>query len=228
MALNVTETLIDKTAAFILTLASMTALGGVPTDFKELAETGVVVAGLVGLGAYRATVKERRACEKAIRKVREAWPKQYQADWEDAEGLARAIDKLNVLRVELVRQAVHHLQGHLLEAAQNGIAEWLSWSIWSKRRCADVRAADGQPTVGRSPPSELREAIADGRRRGIHLVGLGLGPATAHVADFYAPHFVAQIPPENFARAIGGAVVGALSRRTAAASGSERPALAAP
>lgn len=71
--------------------------------------------------------------------------------------------------------------------------------------------SDGRPEGRRSKAADLHAAVAEVSRR-LHIVGLGLGKGTAHVKEFY-PHAVADIPPEEFARAIGSVVTSALSRQ---------------
>jgi hypothetical protein len=69
--------------------------------------------------------------------------------------------------------------------------------------------SDGRPEGRRSTAGDLHAAIAEVSRR-LHIVGLGLGKGTSHVTEFY-PHAVADIPPEDLARAIGNAVITAVN-----------------
>ena len=63
-----------------------------------------------------------------------------------------------------------------------------------------VVISDGQP-VGPNAEENLYRAIADVKTR-VHLIGLGLGPDTSHVEQFY-PHAKGSIPLNNLAKEIG-------------------------
>jgi hypothetical protein len=71
--------------------------------------------------------------------------------------------------------------------------------------------SDGRPAGKHSNADDLRAAVDQVSRR-VHLIGLGLGSGTAHVKEFY-PRAVADIPPEEFANAIGEVVAAALNSR---------------
>jgi nitric oxide reductase activation protein len=73
-----------------------------------------------------------------------------------------------------------------------------------------IVVSDGEPSTGEEGVKALHAAIAAARRRGVHVIGLGLGADTRHVASYYKPHFVAEIPAGRFATAIGDVVLGAL------------------
>jgi hypothetical protein len=63
--------------------------------------------------------------------------------------------------------------------------------------------SDGHPAAVGDAEGRLREAVARwGRpRSGVHLVGVGVGPGTTHVADFY-PDGLANVAPRDLPRAL--------------------------
>lgn len=69
--------------------------------------------------------------------------------------------------------------------------------------------SDGLPTVpyydddGEKASALLRSAIDEARRAGFQLVGLGLGPDTALMTDFFQPHAVAEIPLASLPGTLG-------------------------
>jgi hypothetical protein len=63
--------------------------------------------------------------------------------------------------------------------------------------------SDGQPSGPRDPQATLRQAVAEVEADGrVHLVGLGLGPGTGHVARYYA-HHAAAVPLPAFPSTLG-------------------------
>lgn len=64
--------------------------------------------------------------------------------------------------------------------------------------------SDGRPSGRRSNVADLRRAIErfSGREYDLTLFGLGLGPGTNHVKEFY-PNAIADIPVDGFARELG-------------------------
>ncbi len=70
--------------------------------------------------------------------------------------------------------------------------------------------SDGQPHGRHSTPRDLVDAVASLTARGLAPVGIGLGPDTSHVADYYR-HHLAEVPLAELARRLGG-VVGDLLR----------------
>ncbi len=65
--------------------------------------------------------------------------------------------------------------------------------------------SDGLPEGRHSSPDDLHSAVKElrGRGAGLKLIGIGLGPGTEHVEDFY-PESVASVPVPRFAQEIGG------------------------
>jgi Mg-chelatase subunit ChlD len=61
--------------------------------------------------------------------------------------------------------------------------------------------SDGRPEGSRSTADDLTRAVARLSKE-LSLVGLGIGPGTEHVRDFY-PHHLASIPLESLPRRIG-------------------------
>lgn len=61
--------------------------------------------------------------------------------------------------------------------------------------------SDGRPEGRRSTEQDLKQAIAQIQKMGIHLRALGLGPGTDHVSEYYA-HSISNVPLEEFASAI--------------------------
>lgn len=62
--------------------------------------------------------------------------------------------------------------------------------------------SDGAPSGGRATEESLHAAVKVVTARGIFLFGLGLGPQTAHVTNFY-PQALANIPVEKLALKLG-------------------------
>lgn len=62
--------------------------------------------------------------------------------------------------------------------------------------------SDGCPNGRRSITEDLRDSVAWTRQRGIKLVGLGIGNATEHVDDFYAPSSRSNIDLTSFAEVL--------------------------
>ncbi len=67
--------------------------------------------------------------------------------------------------------------------------------------------SDGVPEGVRSTADDLRQVIADlmGYGPGLQLLGIGLGPDTNHVKDFY-PQSIANVPVERLAEEIGAVI----------------------
>ncbi len=67
-----------------------------------------------------------------------------------------------------------------------------------------LAVSDGQPTGGGDPEADLQRAIAtlSTAGQGLKLIGIGLGPNTGHVTDYY-PQAVANVPVPEFAQRIG-------------------------
>jgi cobalamin biosynthesis protein CobT len=91
----------------------------------------------------------------------------------------------------------------LLEAAD----DLLAWSAVDRLL---IVVSDGLPEGRRSSEDDLRTAVRKLRARGdgLKLIGIGLGPETEHVKDFY-PESIANVPVSRLATEIGG-----LLRRT--------------
>lgn len=67
--------------------------------------------------------------------------------------------------------------------------------------------SDGEPAGARSSPADLVRAVAKVTGRGdIHLIGLGLGQGTGHVARYY-PVAIADVPEKDFPVRIGGLIL---------------------
>ena len=62
--------------------------------------------------------------------------------------------------------------------------------------------SDGEPSGPGDAADELRRAVDDVVAAGLHLVGVGLGPGTQHVARFYPDH-LAEVPLHAFPVALG-------------------------
>jgi hypothetical protein len=70
--------------------------------------------------------------------------------------------------------------------------------------------SDGEPSGPRDPEGALRQAVDRVlRTTDVLLVGVGLGPATDHVARFYPTH-LASVPLDGFPAALGACVDGLL------------------
>lgn len=69
--------------------------------------------------------------------------------------------------------------------------------------------SDGRPCGKHSDSGELKEAVRIVTGQGIDLVGLGVGPGTEHVTDFY-PKSRADIPLDRLAQAVTGVLESAL------------------
>jgi hypothetical protein len=84
----------------------------------------------------------------------------------------------------------------LLEAAE----ELLSQPV---RQRVLIVVSDGLPEGRRSTPDDLRNAVGElSGIRGLRLVGIGLGPHTDHVRDYY-PESIANVRPGRLAEEIG-------------------------
>ncbi len=71
--------------------------------------------------------------------------------------------------------------------------------------------SDGHPEGRHSTPRDLKAAIAEVRESGVGLVGVGLGPGTRHVAEYYPDH-LAEVPLGDLAQQLGG-IIGRLVTR---------------
>jgi hypothetical protein len=70
-----------------------------------------------------------------------------------------------------------------------------------------VVVSDGEPAGERSSPADLVRAVAKVTGRGdIHLIGLGLGQGTGHVAKYY-PVSIANVSEGEFPAKIGGLIL---------------------
>jgi hypothetical protein len=66
-----------------------------------------------------------------------------------------------------------------------------------------IVVSDGLPEGRRSRPEDLHRAVASlACLRGLRLVGIGLGPNTEHVRDFY-PESITSVAPDRLAGEIG-------------------------
>jgi len=74
-----------------------------------------------------------------------------------------------------------------------------------------VVISDGYPAGEHSGPLELVDAVSQLtlREDALTLVGVGIGPDTAHVREFY-PQAVADVPVGSFARTIAALLEDAL------------------
>ncbi len=88
--------------------------------------------------------------------------------------------------------------GPCLREAAEGLLEW------SATDHVLLVVSDGQPEGRRSNADDLRKTIAALREEGdgLKLIGVGLGPNTGHVKEYY-PESVADVPVEKFADEIG-------------------------
>jgi len=75
-----------------------------------------------------------------------------------------------------------------------------------------IVVSDGRPEGRRSNALDLSCAIRDVAREDIALVGVGLGPGTQHVSDYYPDH-LAEVPVERFATRLGQVLSHMLLRR---------------
>ncbi len=74
-----------------------------------------------------------------------------------------------------------------------------------------IAISDGLPEGHRSTAVDLTNAVGElSRERSLRLIGVGLGPDTSHVADYY-PHALASVPLEEFADEIGRVLEGVLA-----------------
>jgi cobalamin biosynthesis protein CobT len=72
--------------------------------------------------------------------------------------------------------------------------------------------SDGKPEGRHSAPRDLHDAVRTLAAQGLAPIGIGLGPGTSHVADYY-PHHLANVPLGDLARRLGG-VIGRLATQT--------------
>jgi Mg-chelatase subunit ChlD len=76
----------------------------------------------------------------------------------------------------------------------------LSWPMGHR---VLIVVSDGRPSGpadgGTALAAAVHELEGDG---GVHLIGVGLGPSTEHVAHYYRSH-VAKLPLEAFPSALG-------------------------
>ena len=85
----------------------------------------------------------------------------------------------------------------LLAAAEQLLAQSASERIL-------LAISDGQPNGSHSTAEDLHQAVATltAAGQGLELIGIGLGPNTDHVTDYY-PQAVASVPVSEFAQRIG-------------------------
>jgi hypothetical protein len=75
-----------------------------------------------------------------------------------------------------------------------------------------IVVSDGLPEGRRSVPDDLHGAVGElSGIRGLRLVGIGLGPNTEHVRNFY-PESIANVRPQRLADEIGALLRRALWR----------------
>lgn len=117
-------------------------------------------------------------------------------------GTRQAIGEMP-LEVAGSRPAGHNQPGHnddgpcLLAAAERLLSRSASERIL-------LVVSDGEPEGRHSTEADLRRAVAtltDGGS-GLELIGIGLGPGTDHVTEYY-PEAVANVPVPEFAQRIG-------------------------
>lgn len=66
-----------------------------------------------------------------------------------------------------------------------------------------IAISDGLPEGRRSTAEDLRQAVASlSAEQSLSLIGVGLGPDTGHVSDYY-PSAIANVPVERFAHEMG-------------------------
>ncbi len=83
--------------------------------------------------------------------------------------------------------------------------------------CTDrllISVSDGYPEGRHSDEHDLEQAIAELRNAAcdVELVGVGLGPDTEHVREFY-PESIAEVPVDRFASEIGALLERALTKQ---------------
>ena len=93
----------------------------------------------------------------------------------------------------------------MLEAAEELLSQ-------PARQRVLIVVSDGLPEGRRSVPDDLRNGVGElSGVRGLRLVGIGLGPSTEHVRDYY-PESIANVRPDRLADEIGGLLRRALWR----------------
>ncbi|TNE44830.1 MAG: hypothetical protein EP343_29705 [Deltaproteobacteria bacterium] len=65
-----------------------------------------------------------------------------------------------------------------------------------------IAVSDGYPEGRRSSPQDLTNTIRELSKEPINLIGVGLGPDTQHVKEFY-PQSIAEVPVNQFADKLG-------------------------
>lgn len=127
----------------------------------------------------------------------------------------RVVDRIEQMPLEVwgVRPEGHNHPDHnddgpcLLEAAA-ALARYPSaWRVL-------IVISDGHPAGLRSTPEDLHEAVARLRARGSPdvLVGVGVGPGTEHVADYYPIH-AAEVPVEDLANRLAALLTYAVRKK---------------
>jgi hypothetical protein len=84
----------------------------------------------------------------------------------------------------------------LLEAARR-------WVRASFRDPWILVLSDGRPEGNRSTEADLHGAVRACRRMGISLAGIGIGPGTRHVEDFYQPMASGEVALDDLAKVLG-------------------------
>jgi cobalamin biosynthesis protein CobT len=111
--------------------------------------------------------------------------------------LAGLWEEVNSARVEGNNHPEYNDDGPcLLEAAEELLEQ-------PAREHVLIVVSDGLPEGRRSRPDDLHRAVAElTGRRGLRLVGIGLGPNTEHVRNFY-PEAITSVQPGRLAGEIG-------------------------
>ena len=74
-----------------------------------------------------------------------------------------------------------------------------------------VVLSDGRPSGRRSNAADLVSAVADVSRGGLSLIGIGVGPGTDHVAEYY-PRAIASVPLTDLPARVGAVLREVLTR----------------
>jgi hypothetical protein len=125
---------------------------------------------------------------------------EYNQDYDDSvrSGIGQMIQEVNSCREGGNNQPSYNDDGPcLMECAELLLAQPATERIL-------IVVSDGLPAGRRSSTEDLHSAVralTEGDSE-LELIGLGLGPDTEHVNDFY-PSAVANVPVEAFAREIG-------------------------
>ena len=107
------------------------------------------------------------------------------------------VDEVRGVRVGGHNRPEHNWDGPVVREAAAGL---LAHPVGDR---VLIVVSDGQPSGPRDAESVLRRAAAEVQADGrVHLVGIGLGPGTEHVARYYA-HHAASVPLHAFPAALG-------------------------